>query len=89
MIACWSAAGSETNLRIVCEYEPPAYELPLALIVCTETAREVGPENTDLGWRAIGGERLVTHEVPGDHVSMLAGENAAVLGALIVARLHP
>jgi myxalamid-type polyketide synthase MxaB len=38
----------------------------------------------DLGWKRVLGDRLRLHQSPGDHFSMIQGENAPSLAALIV-----
>jgi amino acid adenylation domain-containing protein len=41
-----------------------------------------------LGWAAFARDGVITREVPGNHVTMLSGPNAAELGRLLAARLE-
>jgi myxalamid-type polyketide synthase MxaB len=43
----------------------------------------------DLGWRAVLGDRLQVHPAPGDHFSMMLGENAAHIAAAMTRLVDP
>jgi len=42
----------------------------------------------DLGWGSIAGERLVLHEVPGDHFSMMLGQHVSAVADTVLACLQ-
>ncbi len=73
---------ARANLKVLKDYAPPKSELPVHLY---RAAQRVGEQDSDLsddlGWRKIVGDALVVHEVPGDHITMMAGANAERLAA--------
>lgn len=74
---------AKANLRITTGYTPQRYEMPVHLFVATEETAEREAAGSDLGWREVLGDALAVHRVPGDHVSLLAGENAGRLAELL------
>jgi hypothetical protein len=42
-----------------------------------------GDADSDYGWGALVGDHLTVHEVPGDHITMLTGDNARWLAGLL------
>ena len=69
-------------------YEPEPLEHPVHLIRPRETdvLAEAASQSLDhdLGWGRILGERLQLREVPGDHFSMMLGENARHVADVLV-----
>ena len=82
---------SRENVRLLMQYEPEPLRQPVHLIRPRETGvlAEAAAQSLehDLGWGPILAERLQQHEVPGDHFSMMVGENAQHLAKMLVACL--
>ena len=76
------------NARWIMEYRLAPIDLPVHLVRPAEQGAlsEVSgqaAERDDLGWGDVLGARLAVHVTPGDHFSMLAGEHATRLAALL------
>jgi myxalamid-type polyketide synthase MxaB len=71
------------NVRTLMEYDPAPFDQPVVMFRPTDTsalAEASGQSlSQNLGWGKILGDLLTTHSVPGDHFSMMAGENVRVL----------
>jgi len=76
------------HVRIVLGYDPKPFDQPVHLIRPEDTGSlmEASGQNLDddLGWGSILGDRVVTHEVPGNHFSMMTSKNAGPLAELIL-----
>ena len=76
------------NARWIMDYRLAPIALPVHLIrpaeqgALSEVAGQAA-ERDDLGWGDVLGGRLTVHVSPGDHFSMLSGDHAAQLAALL------
>jgi thioesterase domain-containing protein len=77
----------QANLQAVANYDPQPAELPVVLFRAADSAGRSGEVAAnglaDLGWRLLTGDQLQIVEVPGNHVTMLTGEQARHLGMLL------
>jgi len=80
------------NLRAIAECQPVACEVPVHLFRAAETSLDADvegvPARDDLGWGELLNGQLRVQPVPGDHVSMLTGENARHLAEHLMQCLH-
>lgn len=87
-------AASRSAGRGRARYRPGAYAGDLALLRCAAPSAEdrdgVDPAQLaadDLGWSRWVSGRIATHSVPGDHVQLLRGGNAAQAAGWLAERL--
>jgi len=80
------------HVRLVMEYAPQPLRNAIHLVRPRETEvlakasrQQLGH---DLGWRSIAGERLVLHEVPGDHFSMMLGQHVSSVADTVLTCLQ-
>ncbi len=77
----------KANLRIMMNNELAPSDLPVQFFraasadLIAEKMR--GDAESDYGWGALVGDHLTVHEVPGDHITMLTGDNARRLAGLL------
>jgi NADPH:quinone reductase-like Zn-dependent oxidoreductase/thioesterase domain-containing protein/acyl carrier protein len=77
----------KANLRIMMNNELKPCDLPLQFFraasgdLIAEKMR--GDAGADYGWGELVGDNLNVHEVPGDHITMLTGDNAQRLAGLL------
>jgi myxalamid-type polyketide synthase MxaB len=80
---------SRSHARMIKQYRVEALDQTVHLVRPTSPevlGRMVGQTlPQELGWGPILGDRLQLHESPGDHFSMILGENAARLASLLAA----
>ena len=73
--------------RAIMEYEPPklAQEVHIFRPAEVSVLKEASGQEiaADLGWDSFATERFNFYQVPGDHFSMMTGENAVKLARLI------
>jgi thioesterase domain-containing protein len=74
------------NLYALSRYTPRVYAGAIDLFAASERAIEFALE-PDLGWQRLATEGVNVVNVPGDHLTMLAGENAVALARLLAQRL--
>ncbi|MGB7344479.1 MAG: amino acid adenylation domain-containing protein [Pirellulaceae bacterium] len=75
---------ARSNLRAMRDYVPPKSDVSVKLYRAAERLGELDEDlSDDLGWQSIVGNQLVVTESPGDHISMMTGENVAKLGKLM------
>jgi thioesterase domain-containing protein len=77
----------KANLRIMMENQLTPCDLPVHFFRATETdliaEKMRGDAGEDYGWGELVGGGLTVHEVPGDHITMLTGDNARHLAGLL------
>jgi NADPH:quinone reductase-like Zn-dependent oxidoreductase/thioesterase domain-containing protein/nucleoside-diphosphate-sugar epimerase len=77
----------EANVRVIQGYQPRGLAAPVHLFVphtkggLAEVSGAVMPEEEDHGWSAVVGRTFHIHQMPGDHFTMMLGENASQLAS--------
>jgi thioesterase domain-containing protein len=78
----------KSNIRAVRRYVPQCYPGEITLFRAAELQHEDSINlpldrylNRSLGWEALSSEPVVTHIVPGDHITMITEAHASVLAA--------
>jgi myxalamid-type polyketide synthase MxaB len=75
------------HVRLVMDYTPPPLEQPLHIFRPADTTTLVEAsgksQEVDLGWGRVVGEHMTLHEVPGNHFTMMTGENVRQLSELL------
>ncbi len=75
----------KANLRIMMNNELTPCDLPVQFFRAASAdliAEKIrGDAGDDYGWGELVGDSLTVHEVPGDHITMLTGDNARRLAA--------
>ncbi len=84
--------ASRANVQALMSYRPAPLNHPiwffrptLASVLEEASGQDLG---ADLGWDEIPGLTLVAEKVPGDHFTMMTGENARRLAERLIARLE-
>ncbi|OHB69486.1 MAG: hypothetical protein A2V70_10225 [Planctomycetes bacterium RBG_13_63_9] len=77
----------KTHVRIVMDYTPVPFQQHLHIFrpMDTSALSEASGQSVDqdLGWGSVVGQNLTLREVPGNHFSMMTGENADQLAELL------
>lgn len=84
--------ASRANVRALIDYTPAPLDCPICFFrpVVTSVLEEASGQQleADLGWGQIPGLKLLVETVPGDHFTMMTGENARVLAERLIAKLE-
>ncbi|NUQ61200.1 MAG: SDR family NAD(P)-dependent oxidoreductase [Pirellulales bacterium] len=84
--------ASRANVRALMNYTPPPLDHPIWFFrptVTTVLEEASGQElEGDLGWGQIPGLTLLVETVPGDHFTMMTGENSRFLADQLIAKLE-
>jgi amino acid adenylation domain-containing protein len=85
----------KSNIRAVRRYVPQRYPGEITLFRAAELQQEdsinLPPDtylNRSLGWEALSPEPVVTHTVPGDHITMITEAHASALAAQLRTHLE-
>jgi acyl transferase domain-containing protein/thioesterase domain-containing protein/acyl carrier protein len=85
----------EANVEVIQGYVPHAITAPVHLFVPTikgglaEVSGRVLSEENDLGWSTDVGQDVESHELPGDHFTMMVGDGAAKLARQLASLIAP
>jgi thioesterase domain-containing protein len=75
---------ARANLRALAGYEPLRSDLPVHLFRAAQKLGELDDNlSDDLGWAEVVDKSLVIHETPGDHITMMSGDQVKQLSALL------